>query len=456
SQGLRCGGISSGPPPEIMPAALACCLVSSERPNVRAGLVITGTELLTGVIADRNGPWLAQRLGELGVEVAHLLAVGDRPDDLAAALRFLAGQGVDLIVTSGGLGPTADDVTTEVIAAFAGAELVLDEAMERRIGAILARFPALAKFDPGGLRVANRKQAMVPQGATPLDPVGTAPGLVVPVKGGPVVIVLPGPPRELRAMWPSALATPPVHDVLARAEPFEFAQLKLFGLPESQLALTLREIGEELDLSPLEITTCLRRAEVVIDIRHRPGAEATREALIGAIRARHARYLFSADGTSLDDQVAALLQGQRIGVAESCTGGLLAARLTERPGASGYVIGGVVAYSNNAKTRLLGVPPELIERHGAVSPEVARAMADGARERFGAEIGAGITGVAGPGGGTEAKPVGYVCLCVSSSDGGVLAADPVVPGDRAEIRDRAVTTAMHLLRRLLLKAGPDG
>lgn len=428
-----------------MPAALAWRLVS----NVRAGLVITGTELLSGLITDRNGPWLAQQLGELGVEVAHVICVGDRPADLAAALRFLADQGVELIVTSGGLGPTADDLTAEVVAGFAGVPLELDEAMEQQIAAILARFGHLSSFDPEGLRVANRKQAMVPKGATPLDPVGTAPGLVVPVEGGPTVIVLPGPPRELQQMWPEALATPPVQEVLLRTEPFSFTQLRLFGLPESQIALTLRDVGKELDLTPLEITTCLRRAELVIDIRHRPGAEATRDALVEAIRARHARYLFSTDGTSLDEQVAGLLRGRRIGLAESCTAGLLAARLTEVPGSSDYVAGGVVAYSNAAKTQLLGVPTGLIEQHGAVSPEVARAMADGARERFDAGVGVGITGVAGPGGGTDAKPVGYVCLCVTTSDGAVLAGDPVLPGDRAEIRNRAVTVAMHLLRRLL-------
>jgi nicotinamide-nucleotide amidase len=411
--------------------------------------VVTGTELLSGSITDQNGPWLAQRLGELGVEVAYLLCVGDRPDDLAAALRFLADQGVDLIVTSGGLGPTADDVTAEVVAAFAGVELELDEAMERRIATILAKFRALAKFDPAGLRAANRKQAMVPRGATPLDPAGTAPGLVVPVEGGPTVLVLPGPPRELREMWPAALVTPALQAVLARTMPFDSKQLKLFGLPESQIAMTLREVGEELDLAPLEITTCLHRGELVIDIRHRPGAEATRDALIEAIHARHARYLFSTDGTSLDDQVTALLAGLRIGLAESCSGGLLAARLTERPGSSGYFAGGVVAYSNAAKTELLGIPAELIERHGAVSPEVAQAMADGARERFKADIGVGITGIAGPGGGTEAKPVGYVCLCVTTSDGRTLAGDPVLPGDRTEIRDRSVTSAMHLIRLLL-------
>jgi competence/damage-inducible protein CinA-like protein len=414
--------------------------------------VVTGTELLSGRITDRNGPWLAQRLDELGVEVAHLLCVGDRPADLAAALRFLASQRVDLVITSGGLGPTADDLTAEVVAGFAGVELELDEALEQQITAILARFSHLARFSPEALQVANRKQAMVPRGAQPLDPVGTAPGLVIPVAGGPTVIVLPGPPRELQAMWPAALATSATRTVLARTRPFDSARLRLFGLPESELAATLREVSATLDLTPLEITTCLRQAELEIDIRHRPGAEAIRDALVEAIRARHTRYLFSTDGSSLDDQLANLLRGRRIGFGESCTGGLLAARLTERPGASDYVAGGVVAYSNTAKTKVLGVTAELIKRHGAVSPQVARAMADGARNRFGADIGCGITGVAGPGGGTDAKPVGYVCLCVSTSDGAALASDPVLPGDRAEIRDRSVAAAMHLIRRVLTGA----
>ncbi|MGH3799295.1 MAG: competence/damage-inducible protein A [Pseudonocardiaceae bacterium] len=428
--------------------------MSNNGTDVRAGIVVTGTELLSGLITDRNGPWLAQRLGELGVEVAHLLCVGDRPEDLAATLRFLGGQGVDLIVTSGGLGPTQDDLTAEVVARFAGVELELDEAMERQIAAILSRLRHLAHFSPEALRVANRKQAMVPRGAEPLAPVGTAPGLVVGVQGGPTVIVLPGPPRELQAMWPAALATAAVRAVLARTRPFETSRLRLFGLPESEIAATLHEVSATLDLAPLEITTCLRRFELEIDIRHRPGAEATRDALVDQIRKRHSRYLFSTDGTSLDDQLASLLRGRRIGLAESCTGGLMAARLTERPGSSDYVAGGVVAYSNAAKTELLGVPAELIAQHGAVSPEVARVMADGARDRFGADVGVAVTGVAGPGGGTDAKPVGYVCLCVTTGDGATLARDPVLPGDRAEIRDRAVTVAMHLVRRVLIGLDP--
>jgi nicotinamide-nucleotide amidase len=253
-------------------------------------------------------------------------------------------------------------------------------------------------------------------------------------------------------MWPAALDTEPARAALADVEPLQTVRLRLFGLPESEIAATLREVGQRLDLAPLEITTCLRRSELEIDIRHRAGAEAVRDELVEEIATRHAQQLFSRDGSTLDAQVAALLRdrGLAIGTAESCTGGLLAGRLTDLPGSSAYVAGGVVAYSNAAKTALLGVPAALIERHGAVSPQVALAMAEGALQRFGANVGCGITGVAGPGGGTEAKPVGYVCVCVSAPSG-VRARDVVLPGDRTEVRERSVALAMHLIRRQLLR-----
>ena len=419
--------------------------------SVRGGIAITGTELLSGRVSDRNGPWLAERLGELGVEVADIVTVGDRREDLEDALRFLTAEGADLIVTSGGLGPTADDLTAEAVAGFAGRELVLDEEMETKIEAILASFARRMRFDPEALRVANRKQAMVPRGAAALDPVGTAPGLVVPVDGGPTVIVLPGPPRELQAMWPEAIATPEARAVLDGAAPFVSRRVMLFGLPESEIAKSLREISAEVDLEPLEITTCLRRSELEVDIRHPPGAkaEAASERVVEGVIDRHGPFVFSLDGSSIDDQVAELLAGHWLGLAESCTGGLLAARLTERPGASDYLAGSVVSYSNEAKTELLGVPAAMIERRGAVSPEVAEAMADGALARFAADVGCAITGVAGPGGGTEQKPVGYVCVCVKLADGTTLARDPVLPGGRADIRDRSVVVAMHMIRRAL-------
>jgi nicotinamide-nucleotide amidase len=416
--------------------------------SVRAGIVVTGTEVLSGRITDRNGPWASERLGELGVEVAHIQVVGDRRHDLEAALGFLAEEGIDLAVTTGGLGPTADDLTTEIVARFTGRDLVLDEEMERRIAAIVAGFSRRLRVDPEATREATRKQAMVPEGATVLDPVGTAPGLVVEGEGI-TILVLPGPPRELRGMWPAALATEEMRALLSRADDYETATVRMFGVPESQLAKSLREIGEETDLEPLEITTCLRGFELVIDVRHRAADAALAAALARGLEERLGRYVFSDDGSSIDDQVAALLSGRRIGLAESCTGGLLAARLSARPGASAYLAGAVVAYSDKAKAELLGVPRVLIAEHGAVSPQVAEAMADGAMARFGADVGFGITGIAGPEGGTEAKPVGYVCFCAKDGAGAALARDPVLPGGRDDVRERSVVVAMHILRRLL-------
>lgn len=421
---------------------------------VRAGIVVTGTEVITGRIVDGNGPWISERLAERGVEVAHILVVADRPDDLGAALRFLAAEGMDLIVTSGGLGPTADDLTAEVVGRFAGRELVLDEEVEGKIAEILRGFAKRFDFDPEAVREANRKQAMVPEGAIPLDPVGTAPGLVVPA-GERVVIVLPGPPRELQPMWPEALATAPVRGALARATELHGYTLRMFGIPESEVAKSLREIeAEGTDLSRVEITTCLRRGEMEIDVRYRDGEREVADAVRAGLADRHRRNLFSLDGETIDAQVSSLLAGRRLGLAESCSGGLLAARLTGLPGASAYFAGGAVAYSNEAKVELLGVEPELIEAHGAVSPEVAEAMSAGALERFGADTAISVTGIAGPEGGSEEKPVGYVCFHARLAGGAALARDPVIPGSREDVRERSALVAMHMLRVLLRDEDP--
>jgi nicotinamide-nucleotide amidase len=417
--------------------------------SARAGIVVTGTEVLTGRVRDRNGPWLSDRLLELGVELAHITICGDRPQDIQAQLRFMAEQGVDLIVTSGGLGPTADDLTVEMVARFTGRELVLDEALEDKIAAILK--PLMARFshwDFDAVRAANRKQAIVPEGAYVIDPVGTAPGVVVP--GKPTVVVLPGPPRELQPMWRTAVASAPVQDAIARRTEYRQEMVRMFGLPESGLADTLRDAEEGIEgYGELEITTCLRRGEIEMVTRFEPRAAPVYAELVELIRERHAREIFSEDGSSIDDQVVQLLAGRRIATAESCTAGLLAARLTERPGSSAYVAGGVVAYANEAKVELLGVDPGLMERHGAVSEPVADAMAEGALRRFDADTAVAITGIAGPDGGTDEKPVGTVCWSVQLADGRGLTRTVRLPGDRADIRDRSTTVAMHLLRRVL-------
>jgi nicotinamide-nucleotide amidase len=421
--------------------------------SARAGIVVTGTEVLTGRVADRNGPWLAEQLRLAGVDVAHIVVVGDRPQDLRAALAFLADTGVDVIITSGGLGPTADDLTAAVVADFQGRPPVLDPGLEQQIATIIARLSAGRGWQlaPAATAAATRKQALVPDGAGVLPPVGTAPGLVVPPadgRTGPPVIVLPGPPAELQPMWPAALDHPAVEQALAGRAELRQRTIRLWGTPESELAATLRENAGR--LTDLEITTCLSGGELEIVTRCGPAAETAFDAFAAVVQTTYPDTLFSADGRTVDDIVAdaLLAQGLTIATAESCTAGLLAARLTERPGSSAYVLGGFVTYANQAKHDMVGVPLDLIDRVGAVSAEVAEAMATGARDRVGTDLGVGITGVAGPGGGTEDKPVGLVHLCVVGP-GKPVARRIRVPGSRADVRNRSVVVAMHLLRELL-------
>ncbi|HEV7359801.1 MAG TPA: competence/damage-inducible protein A [Mycobacterium sp.] len=421
--------------------------------SARAGIVVTGTEVLTGRVQDRNGPWIADQLLELGVELAHITICGDRPSDIEAQLRFMADQGVDLIVTSGGLGPTADDMTVEVVARFCERELALDEEVEGKIASILKKL--MAHFDSesfDAVRAANRKQAMIPVGSQVLDPVGTAPGVVVP--GKPTVIVLPGPPRELQPMWHKAIETPAGQQAIAGRTIYRQDTIRMFGLPESGLAETLRDAEKSVaGFESLEITTCLRRGEIEMVTRYEPDAADVYARLTQLLRDRHGQQLYSEDGSQVDDVVARLLSGRRIATAESCTAGLVAARLTDRPGSSDYVMGGVVSYSDEAKAELLGVDPALIEKYGAVSEPVAEAMAAGALQRFGADTAVAITGIAGPGGGTPEKPVGTVCFTVKLANGSTDTRTLRLPGNRSDIRERSTTVAMHMLRRAL--GGPE-
>jgi nicotinamide-nucleotide amidase len=424
--------------------------------TARAGVIVTGTEVISGIIQDRNGPWLSERLRARGVQLAHTMLVGDRVEDLRAALEFLAGQGVQLIVTSGGLGPTADDLTAEVVAEFAHRPMELDTALEERIRGILERLRARRGWrgvDQDAFRAGNRKQAMVPRGATVLEPVGTAPGLIVPVEGGPLVLVLPGPPGELQPMWETAAATEPLASLLAASGALERRIMRLFGPPESEIAKTLRDAeAEGVPLGSLEITTCLRRGEIEIATVFPPAAEGDYDAFEAAVLERHGPQVFARRGETIDELVAAALLGppvRTVATAESCTGGLMAGRLTDRAGSSAYALGGVTAYSNEAKVALAGVPAALIEAHGAVSPEVAVALAEGALARFEADLGIGITGIAGPGGGTPEKPVGTVCICLAARDGQRIERTVHLPGGRAMVRERTTTVAMHLLLRLL-------
>ncbi|CCH85541.1 Competence/damage-inducible CinA-like protein [Modestobacter italicus] len=424
---------------------------------VRAGIVVTGTEVLTGRVADRNGPWLAEALRARGVDVGSVVVVGDRPEDLHAALAFLTGNGLDLVITTGGLGPTADDLTAAVVGEFQDRPSEVDPALEERIAGVVARLSARRGWlmDPEATAAGVRKQALVPVGATVLEPVGTAPGLVVPAaegRSGPPVVVLPGPPSELQGMWPAALAADPVQAALDGATELRQQTLRLWGTPESELAATLRRVEDQ--LTGLEVTTCLRDGELEIVTRYASDAEPAYARLTEAISSDFPDTLFST-GPTPDALVAGALvdRGWRVAVGESCTGGLLTARLTAAPGSSAWVVGGVAAYANSAKEQLLGVPAATLAEAGAVSPEVALALAEGARNRFGADLGIGVTGIAGPGGGTADKPVGTVHLAVVGP-AGTLTKAVVLPGSREAVRQRTTTLAVHLLRQLLLGGPP--
>lgn len=421
--------------------------------STRAAVVVTGTEVLTGRVADRNGPWLAEQLRAYGVDIAQVVVVGDRREDVLSSLEFLAASGVDLIITSGGLGPTADDLTAEVVAAFQGRELELDTDLETHIAAIIDRLSAGRgwRLDPDATAAATRKQAMVPAGASVLAPVGTAAGLVVPPADGrttPPVVVLPGPPRELQNMWPAVLADPTVQSALAKRADLMQSTIRLWGTPESELAALLRNHDAHLD--GLEITTCLRDGELEVVTRYGTSAQAAYDRFAALISGEYAETIYSSDARTVDDLVAEALLADNltIATAESCTAGLLVARLTERPGSSRYVLGGVATYSNESKEAFVDVPHELITSVGAVSAEVAEAMARGVRTRFGADLGVGITGIAGPDGGTPEKPVGLVHLCVASADD-ILGRAVHVPGGRRDVRARSVTIAMHMILRVL-------
>jgi nicotinamide-nucleotide amidase len=410
--------------------------------------VITGSELVRGERTDLNGPFLAREALSLGLEPARILIVGDREDELEEALRL--GLDADLMVTSGGLGPTHDDRTVELVARAAGLELELREDLHEEIGGISRAFAdrmrrPYADFEEGVL-----KQAMLPTGAISLGLAGTAPGSVLDL-GETVVVVLPGPPAELQRLWPRALETGPVRRVLERAQPPGRRLLRFFGASESAIARALREAGGEPD--GVETTICARDFEIHVDLVVQPGSEPVADELEAALVAPVEQYLFSRDERPIEEIVLALARGRglTVGTAESCTGGMVATRLTNVPGASDVFRGAVVAYSNDVKEAELGVPAQTLREHGAVSRETALAMAEGARDRLGVDVAVSVTGIAGPDGGTDEKPVGLVHLAVVGP-GGAQHNEFNVPGDRATIRSRATAMALHLVRRHLTQS----
>jgi nicotinamide-nucleotide amidase len=412
-------------------------------------IVVTGSELVRGDRNDLNGPFLARALLALGVEPARIQIVGDDPDELEGAVRDAVGS-AELVACSGGLGPTHDDRTVEIVARVAGVPLVVDEELEGRIERFSRGVAERLQRPYSDFAVGVRKQATVPEGSTCLGLAGTAPGLVVEAGETPV-IVLPGPPSELQRLWPNALETAAVRRVLDRATPPLRRTLRFFGPGESQVAQAFEEIGG--DGGGLEVTICARNFEVHVDLVAEPSAEERLLAFETALEERLGRYLFSADGRGVEELVLDRCRerGWTLATAESCTGGLLAAALTGIPGASDVVTGGIVAYANEVKIEQLDVPAELVEEHGAVSAEVAAAMARGVRERLGVDVGVAITGVAGPGSGTEGKPVGLVYYHVETPAES-RGASFDFPGDRDSIRRRAAVASLHLVLRLLAQS----
>lgn len=419
------------------------------RDSLRALLVVTGSELVRGDRRDANGPYLAGELSRRGLEPARLVVVGDRVGELTETL----GQGLqaDLCIVSGGLGPTHDDRTVEALAAATARPLVVDPELEREIEALSRGIARRLGRPYADFSAGVRKQASLPQGAVALGIAGTAPALVL-EHGSSVFVVLPGPPAELRRLWSRALEHPAVEAVLGRAHSRAHRVLRLFGPSESAVARALAEAGGESE--GLETTVCARDLEIHVDLYYSPeGAESAR-GLEAALTATFPGELFAIDDERPVGELvlaAGRVGGATLATAESCTGGLVAAQLTDIPGASDVFVGGVVAYSDYVKKQELDVPVGVLRDHGAVSEETAVAMAEGARARYGTTFGLAVTGIAGPGGGTPEKPVGLVFIGVASPIGTTIERFDL-PGDRAAVRARATALALHLLRRVLMQS----
>jgi nicotinamide-nucleotide amidase len=419
----------------------------------RAAIVASGSELVRGDRYDRNGPYLASSLLRLGIEPARITLVGDGEADLEQTLRD--GLLYDLLCISGGLGPTHDDRTIELLARAAGVTLYVDEELAAQIEALSRRVAERLGRPYTDFAHGVTKQATLPAGALWIGLVGTAPAVVLEV-GTCVVVALPGPPRELQELWPRVLESEPLRQLRARARAPERRVLRFYGVSESAVAQALAAAGG--DGEGVEVTICARETEIHVDLFVAPGADQRADELEAKLLEAElaqplAGHLFSREEVETPALVLDLLRerGLTLATAESCTGGLVASRLTSIPGASDVFLGSIVAYSNSVKAAQLAVPEEILETFGAVSAEAAAAMAEGARKRLGADVAVSVTGVAGPGGGTADKPVGLVFIHASGPRGERrLRLD--FPGDRDTIRGRATVAALHLVRRLVTES----
>ena len=410
-----------------------------------AAVLLTGSELLDGRTRDRNGHYLGGTLSRRGFAVSHLLVSPDDPDGLRRDLRFLLGERPAVLVISGGLGTTHDDLTAETVAAVTERPLAEDPEALRMVTAATRRVAERRGLALEKLLPEMARQALLPAGSRALAPAGVAPGFLTPAHGT-TIVALPGVPWEVEAMWPSVL------DELvaaAGAEAPTTLSLRFYGWGEVQVAALLRTCATDL----LRVAITASHGEVTVTAGYeRSDLAASAQADALAATLTQAGPVFSRDGRGLDQIVADGLRGRgaTVSTAESCTGGLLGGRLTELPGSSDYVVGGLVVYSNAAKQALLGVPAALLETHGAVSAPVAESMAEGARKALGADFALSVTGIAGPDGGTPDKPVGLVFIGCAAA-GETVVRRHEFPGDRATVRAWSVVAALHLLRQSLAR-----
>jgi nicotinamide-nucleotide amidase len=410
---------------------------------MRAEIIAIGSELLTPYRLDTNSLFLTDGLNQVGIRVVHKAVVGDSLDDMRASFRQALDR-ADLIVACGGLGPTDDDRTREAVADLLGRKLELNQSVLRHIQELFRRFGRV-------MPEINRRQAMVPEGATVIpNPRGSAPGLWIEASGH-ILILLPGVPSELRAMFEQEVR--PRLTRLGHDERLFTRDLRITGLPESEVE---QRVSPLYALYPDTETTILASPpgiQLHPRVWSRDPAQANQilDEMVKRMALALGEHLYSTEGEMLEEVVARALTENRatIAVAESCTGGLLAERLTNIPGSSSYFLGGVVCYSNELKSALVNVPAELIESKGAVSPEVALALAEGIRKTTGATIGVGVTGIAGPGGGTPEKPVGLVHIGIAD-ERGPRERRFQFPGDRERIRMHASQTALDSVRRYFL------
>jgi nicotinamide-nucleotide amidase len=412
---------------------------------MQAEIIAVGSELLTPDRLDTNSLFLTQRLNHLGIAVVRKTIVGDQHDQVRDAFQR-ALERAELVISTGGLGPTLDDLTREAVAELLGRKVMINEAVLHHIE---ARFRRLGRTMPE----VNKRQAMMLEGADLLENSrGTAPGQWIEAAGR-ILVLLPGPPHELQAMF--AEKVEPRLERLAGATRLFYRELRTAGLTESEVEERIAPIYAP--YSDVQTTILTAPGEIQIHLRiwsdDPASAERLLEELVGRITFALGENVFTANGQALEEIVARelTLHQATIATAESCTGGLLAERLTRIPGSSSYFLGGVVCYSNNLKIAWTDVSPALLEAKGAVSPEVAQALAEGIRRRTGATLGIGITGVAGPGGGSPDKPVGLVHIGLADAAGS-RERGLRFPGDRERIRWHASQTALDMVRRYFLYA----